>query len=172
MTRTTSELASPLQTSAPHQSPYRPSQWILNPICESVDVGCGEHTRERTFGPDGFNVYQTRLHGGSSLESGFEPRILRPPRLRSYHQTTAASSFHGNATDEKLQICLLFVNITNGNPAALNYNTAARPRKLFYALPHSTILLQEPIDSSLLVVDVLIAKKSGLKLWKAEAIAI
>ncbi|GBN47309.1 Phosphoacetylglucosamine mutase [Araneus ventricosus] len=36
------------------------------------------HTSERTFGPDRFNVHQTRLHSGSSVESGFEPGTLRP----------------------------------------------------------------------------------------------
>ncbi|GBN55597.1 hypothetical protein AVEN_214652-1 [Araneus ventricosus] len=30
-----------------------------------------QHTSGRTFSPDGFN--QTRLHGGSSVESGFKP---------------------------------------------------------------------------------------------------
>ncbi|GBM33573.1 hypothetical protein AVEN_197323-1 [Araneus ventricosus] len=32
----------------------------------------------RIFGPDGFNVHQILLHGGSSLESGFESGTLRP----------------------------------------------------------------------------------------------
>ncbi|GBM87928.1 hypothetical protein AVEN_186028-1 [Araneus ventricosus] len=35
------------------------------------------HTSGRTSGPYGFNVHQTSIHGGSSMESGFEPRILR-----------------------------------------------------------------------------------------------
>ncbi|GBL82783.1 hypothetical protein AVEN_106321-1 [Araneus ventricosus] len=30
------------------------------------------HTSGNTYGPDGFNVRQTRLHGDSSVESGFE----------------------------------------------------------------------------------------------------
>ncbi|GBM43695.1 hypothetical protein AVEN_26562-1 [Araneus ventricosus] len=53
MTRTTSEMAPSLQTSTPHQ-------W------------------EIIFFPDGFNVHQTRLHGCSSVESGFESGTLRP----------------------------------------------------------------------------------------------
>ncbi|GBM91624.1 hypothetical protein AVEN_166667-1 [Araneus ventricosus] len=52
MTRTTPELASPLQTSAPHQ---REDVWPLRMIW-------------RTTGP---------IHGGSSVESGFEPAALR-----------------------------------------------------------------------------------------------
>ncbi|GBN03466.1 hypothetical protein AVEN_141153-1 [Araneus ventricosus] len=36
------------------------------------------HTSGRAFGRDGFNVHQARLHGGSSVESGFKPVTLRP----------------------------------------------------------------------------------------------
>ncbi|GBM76677.1 hypothetical protein AVEN_48799-1 [Araneus ventricosus] len=59
MTRTTPELASPFQTSAPHQ---REDVWPLRMIY-------------RATGP---------IRGGSSVESGFEPASLRsrglPPR--------------------------------------------------------------------------------------------
>ncbi|GBN30403.1 hypothetical protein AVEN_17317-1 [Araneus ventricosus] len=53
MTRTTPELAPPLQISTPHQ---REDVWPLRMI-------------KRATGP---------IHGGSSVESGFEPRALRP----------------------------------------------------------------------------------------------
>ncbi|GBM71507.1 hypothetical protein AVEN_183654-1 [Araneus ventricosus] len=36
------------------------------------------HTSWRTFGPDGFNLDQTRLYGEFSMESGFAPEALRP----------------------------------------------------------------------------------------------
>ncbi|GBM90151.1 hypothetical protein AVEN_20276-1 [Araneus ventricosus] len=52
MARTTPELAPPLQASAPHQ---RKGVWPLRMI-------------QRATGP---------IHGGSSVESGFEPTILR-----------------------------------------------------------------------------------------------
>ncbi|GBN31429.1 hypothetical protein AVEN_84786-1 [Araneus ventricosus] len=64
---TTLEIAPPLQTSAPHQ---REDVW-----------------------PDRFNVHQICSHGGSSVESGFEPGTLlpqgrdlttRPPSSYSY----------------------------------------------------------------------------------------
>ncbi|GBL96858.1 hypothetical protein AVEN_118974-1, partial [Araneus ventricosus] len=57
MTRTTPELEPPLQTSMSHQ---RENVWPLRMI-------------ERAAGP---------IHGGSSVESGFEPGDLptRPPR--------------------------------------------------------------------------------------------
>ncbi|GBM96603.1 hypothetical protein AVEN_31039-1 [Araneus ventricosus] len=45
------------------------------------------HTSGRTFGPDGFNVHQASLHGGSLVKSGFESETLRP---RPYHQSIAA----------------------------------------------------------------------------------
>ncbi|GBM23965.1 hypothetical protein AVEN_198198-1 [Araneus ventricosus] len=42
------------------------------------------HTSGRTFGPYGFSVHQTCLHGSSSVESNLEPSgrdfITRPPR--------------------------------------------------------------------------------------------
>ncbi|GBN56672.1 hypothetical protein AVEN_89906-1, partial [Araneus ventricosus] len=47
------------------------------------------NTTRRLLGPDIFNVHQTRLHVGSSVESGFEPGshwsrgrdlTTRPPR--------------------------------------------------------------------------------------------
>ncbi|GBM34476.1 hypothetical protein AVEN_106715-1 [Araneus ventricosus] len=36
------------------------------------------HTSGGTFGPDRLKVHQTLLHGGSSVESGFEPGTFRP----------------------------------------------------------------------------------------------
>ncbi|GBN81585.1 hypothetical protein AVEN_270749-1 [Araneus ventricosus] len=53
MTKTTPELAPPLQTSTPHQ---REDVWSLRMIW-------------RAAGP---------RHGGSSVEAGFEPGALRP----------------------------------------------------------------------------------------------
>ncbi|GBL72237.1 hypothetical protein AVEN_115206-1 [Araneus ventricosus] len=53
MTRTTPELAPPLQTSTPHR---REDVWPLR-------------MNWRATGP---------IHGGSSVESGFEPGTLRP----------------------------------------------------------------------------------------------
>ncbi|GBM35186.1 hypothetical protein AVEN_189938-1 [Araneus ventricosus] len=35
------------------------------------------HTSGISFGPDGFHVHQTLLHGGSSMEPGSEPGTLR-----------------------------------------------------------------------------------------------
>ncbi|GBM18202.1 hypothetical protein AVEN_151734-1 [Araneus ventricosus] len=56
MTRTTPELAPPLQASTPHQ---REDLW---PLC--------------------MIWYETGpIHGGSSVESGFEPGTLRPQSL-------------------------------------------------------------------------------------------
>ncbi|GBM09731.1 hypothetical protein AVEN_101783-1 [Araneus ventricosus] len=34
-------------------------------------------TNGRIFDPEGCNVHQVHLHGGSSMESGFETRTLR-----------------------------------------------------------------------------------------------
>ncbi|GBM28067.1 hypothetical protein AVEN_150709-1 [Araneus ventricosus] len=72
MTRTTPELSPSLQTHLLSKLPH--------------------HINGRAFGPDGFNVHQTRLHDGSLVESDFEPPralrtrgrnlITRPPRPR------------------------------------------------------------------------------------------
>ncbi|GBN17004.1 hypothetical protein AVEN_46664-1 [Araneus ventricosus] len=48
------------------------------------------HTSGRTFVPGGFNVHQTRLHEGSSVEPGFEPGALRPRGRDLTYQATAA----------------------------------------------------------------------------------
>ncbi|GBN55271.1 hypothetical protein AVEN_224933-1 [Araneus ventricosus] len=43
------------------------------PELESLLSKLLHHTSGRAFRPDGFNVHQTRLHGSSLVESGFEP---------------------------------------------------------------------------------------------------
>ncbi|GBN28729.1 hypothetical protein AVEN_190729-1 [Araneus ventricosus] len=35
-----------------------------------------------------FNVHQAHIHGGSSVESGFESGTLRPPKSRPYFSVT------------------------------------------------------------------------------------
>ncbi|GBN69132.1 hypothetical protein AVEN_202029-1 [Araneus ventricosus] len=44
------------------------------------------HTILKAFDPGGFNAHQTRLIGGYSVESGFEPGIL-PPRGSNFFMT-------------------------------------------------------------------------------------
>ncbi|GBN43585.1 hypothetical protein AVEN_217526-1 [Araneus ventricosus] len=39
------------------------------------------------------NVKQDHIHGRTSMESGFEPGTLRPPKPRTYHYANTASSF-------------------------------------------------------------------------------
>ncbi|GBN20028.1 hypothetical protein AVEN_15209-1 [Araneus ventricosus] len=48
------------------------------------------HTSGRSIGCDGFSVYQTRLEGGSSIESGLEPGTLLATKL--YHQVIEVMS--------------------------------------------------------------------------------
>ncbi|GBM59559.1 hypothetical protein AVEN_268739-1 [Araneus ventricosus] len=78
----------------PHHTNVRPSQWTLNAMGESMDVGCGHHTNRRTFDslPMIYRVAGPN-HSGSSVESCFEPGILwlqrldlitRPPRSKVY----------------------------------------------------------------------------------------
>ncbi|GBM73618.1 hypothetical protein AVEN_45019-1 [Araneus ventricosus] len=56
-------------------------------------------TNGTTFGSAEFNVHQTRLHGGSSVEKGFVPGTLRPYeeltgtlRSKPYYQAKAAQN--------------------------------------------------------------------------------
>ncbi|GBO37636.1 hypothetical protein AVEN_135388-1 [Araneus ventricosus] len=89
MKRATPELEPHLQISAPHQ-PSRPSLWILNPMGESVDVGCGQHTSGRTFDPL-LIIQRANRPNTRRIICGIGFETWNPPAWQSLGFTTAES---------------------------------------------------------------------------------
>ncbi|GBN04580.1 hypothetical protein AVEN_134603-1 [Araneus ventricosus] len=81
MMRTTPELAHLLQAST-GSLPAGPLPALHPSWVGRTSVGISHHTTGRTFGSPRYDLACNRpMHDRSSMESGFEPRTLRPQDL-------------------------------------------------------------------------------------------